>query len=96
MLFCLQIKLGLLTFLGGSVFPDQDVVCHLVVAMADNRHAVGSAGDRHLKKLVSTVDWNNHAVITKLYSLFQGTVVVKGQVNDHQLKKLKVLPNDYV
>ena len=87
----LQVKLGILAFLGGDVFLDQNIVSHLVVATADNRHAVASSADRSLKKIVSSVDWNSHPIISKLYSIFQGTVVVKGQVNDHQLKKLKVL-----
>lgn len=87
----LQIKIGILNFLGEEVVEPQLVVCHFIAALADSRHAVSSAADRCLKKVLSGVDWNNSVIVSKLYSIFQGTVVVKGQVNEHQLKKLKVL-----
>ena len=62
------------------MFPDAQVVCHMVVAMADARHTVATAADRGIKKITGSQDWNNAAIISKLYSIFQGTVVVKGQV----------------
>lgn len=31
-------KMGILRFLGGDVFPEQDVICHFVVGASDTRH----------------------------------------------------------
>ncbi|GAB6029010.1 hypothetical protein CHUAL_004798 [Chamberlinius hualienensis] len=65
-----QVKLGIVKFLKGGFFNEDDVVPHLVVASADTRHSVVSAVGMELqrsKSLTST------AVINTLYFLFLGT-----------------------
>lgn len=47
-----QIKLGIVKFIGGGVFPDMDVLIHLIVAAADTRFSVANAADLELKKIV--------------------------------------------
>lgn len=31
-------KLGILNFLGAGIFPDDNVICHYIIAAADTRH----------------------------------------------------------
>ena len=33
-----QVKVGVINVLGSGIFPDAEVVCHLIVAMSDARH----------------------------------------------------------
>ncbi|KAK3091483.1 hypothetical protein FSP39_020174, partial [Pinctada imbricata] len=58
-------KIGIIKFLGADLFKEEEVVCHYVIAAADTRHG--------------SVDWNCISIINRLYSLFQGTIDVKGQ-----------------
>ncbi|XP_038067101.1 proteasome adapter and scaffold protein ECM29-like [Patiria miniata] len=74
-----QCKVGIVNFLAADVLPNEDVVCHLIVACSDTRYSVATAADVELKKIHNIVDWNNTAIVNKLYSLFKGTVVIKGQ-----------------
>ncbi|XP_033738890.1 proteasome adapter and scaffold protein ECM29-like [Pecten maximus] len=72
-------KIGVLKFLAGGILADEDVVCHYVVAAADTRHSVATAADMELKRILGSIDWNNQAIIKKLFSVFQGTVDIKGK-----------------
>ena len=45
--------------------------------------SVATAADIELRKMQGVVNWNNVAIVNKLYSLFKGTVVIKGQVKTH-------------
>lgn len=74
-----KVKLGIIKFLGSDIFPENDVVCHYIIGAADTRHSVATAADLELKKIFSCVDFNNSAILTKLFSIFLGTVEVKGQ-----------------
>ena len=47
----LQIKLGILGVLGGDVFADADLVCHLIVASADTRHRCSIISTQPERKL---------------------------------------------
>ncbi|XP_059151870.1 proteasome adapter and scaffold protein ECM29-like [Physella acuta] len=72
-------KLSIITFLGSGVLEEADVVCHFVVASSDTRHSVATSADMELKKITGSIDWNSKPILNKLFSIFQGTVVVKGQ-----------------
>lgn len=72
-------KLGILNFLGGGIFPDDNVVCHYVIAAADTRHSIATAADMELKRIMGSIDWNSPAIINKLYGIFLGTIVIKGK-----------------
>ncbi|CAH1774881.1 unnamed protein product [Owenia fusiformis] len=74
-----KIKIGLLKLLGANMLPEHDVVCLYTVATADARHNVAETADKELKRISGSVDWNNMAVISKLFAIYQGTVVVKGK-----------------
>ncbi|XP_022097180.1 proteasome-associated protein ECM29 homolog [Acanthaster planci] len=74
-----QCKVGIVNFLAADVLPNEDIVCHLIIACSDTRYSVATAADVELKKIHNIVDWNNMTIINKLYSLFKGTVVIKGQ-----------------
>lgn len=47
----LQTKLGIVKFLSSGVYPDCDVLCHLVVASADSRFSVANSADFELRKI---------------------------------------------
>ncbi|XP_021353886.1 proteasome-associated protein ECM29 homolog [Mizuhopecten yessoensis] len=72
-------KIGVLKFLGAGILTEEDVICHYVVAAADTRHSVATAADLELKRILGSVDWNNQAIIKKLFSVFQGTTDIKGK-----------------
>ncbi|GFO03251.1 proteasome-associated protein ecm29-like protein [Plakobranchus ocellatus] len=72
-------KLSIINFLGSGVVPEEEIVCHFVVAASDTRHSVATSADMELKKITGSVDWNSKYILNKLCQIFQGTVVVKGQ-----------------
>ncbi|XP_070562742.1 proteasome adapter and scaffold protein ECM29-like isoform X2 [Ptychodera flava] len=72
-------KVGILNFLGADILTEQEVICHLIVGCSDTRHSVATAADLELKRIQSGIDWNDPIIVKKMYSIFQGTVVVKGQ-----------------
>ncbi|XP_076462653.1 proteasome adapter and scaffold protein ECM29-like isoform X2 [Babylonia areolata] len=72
-------KMGVLNFLGSEIFSESEVVCHYVIGSSDTRHSVATSADMELKKITGSVDWNSTEILTKLFSIFQGTVAVKGQ-----------------
>ncbi|BFY99626.1 hypothetical protein BsWGS_02666 [Bradybaena similaris] len=72
-------KLNIITFITSGVVEESDIACHLVVASSDTRHSVTTSADVDLKKIMGSVDWNSKEILSKLFSIFQGTVVVKGQ-----------------
>lgn len=72
-------KLGILNFLGAGIFPDDNVICHYIIAAADTRHSIATAADMELKRIMGSIDWNAPAIINKLYSIFLGTIVIKGK-----------------
>ncbi|XP_033636669.1 proteasome adapter and scaffold protein ECM29-like [Asterias rubens] len=74
-----ECKVGIVNFLAADVLSEEDVVCHLIVACSDTRYSVATAADIELRKMQGVVNWNNIAIVNKLYSLFKGTVVIKGQ-----------------
>ncbi|XP_060085987.1 proteasome adapter and scaffold protein ECM29-like [Ylistrum balloti] len=72
-------KIGVLKFLGAGILAEEDVICHYIVAAADTRHSVATAADMELKRILGSIDWNNQAIIKQLFSVFQGTVDIKGK-----------------
>ncbi|KAL3868785.1 hypothetical protein ACJMK2_041546 [Sinanodonta woodiana] len=83
-------KLGILKFLRADLFPEQDIVCHYVIATSDTRHSVATAADMELKRITGSIDWNSPAILSKLFSIFLGTVDLKGQTTKAELKKRAV------
>ncbi|XP_030852041.1 proteasome adapter and scaffold protein ECM29-like [Strongylocentrotus purpuratus] len=82
-----ECKVGIVRFLSADVLSETDVVCHLIVASSDTRYTVATAADVFLKKIHSVVDWNDMTVVRRLYTLFQGSVAVKGQPTPKQEDK---------
>ncbi|XP_055956267.1 proteasome adapter and scaffold protein ECM29 [Patella vulgata] len=72
-------KLGILTFLGADILAESDIVCHYIIASSDTRHSVATSADMELKRIMGSIDWNSTEILNKLYRIFQGTVVIKGQ-----------------
>eukprot|EP00058_Branchiostoma_floridae_P021365 XP_002606855.1 hypothetical protein BRAFLDRAFT_91624 [Branchiostoma floridae] len=58
-----EVKVGIIKFLGADIFADEEIIPHLLVGMSDTRHG--------------GIDWNNTALITRLYKLFLGYTAEK-------------------
>lgn len=51
----LQFKLGVLNFLGSGSLPDDEILCHVIVATADARYSVTNAAELQLRKIIGYV-----------------------------------------
>jgi len=74
-----KVKLSVVETLSAGVLPDAKVIPLLVVGLGDGRGSVVSGADRELKRLAGGQDWNNMDIILKLFSVFQGSINIKGQ-----------------
>uniref|UniRef100_A0A2K6TQP9 Proteasome adapter and scaffold protein ECM29 n=1 Tax=Saimiri boliviensis boliviensis TaxID=39432 RepID=A0A2K6TQP9_SAIBB len=99
-----QCKLGIVKFIEAEQVPELEAVLHLVVASSDTRHSVATAADLELKSKQSLIDWNNPAIINKMYKVYLGDIPLKtkeGAVLKPELKrdpvstrvKLKIVPH---
>ncbi|XP_013777201.1 proteasome-associated protein ECM29 homolog [Limulus polyphemus] len=98
-----KIKLGAVRFLACGVYPEQDIVVHLIVAASDTRHSVASIADQELRKISGVVDWNNSSLVDSLFSLFLGSNYIKDKKStvkpEHKRSptntriRLKIFPN---
>ncbi|EDW09599.1 proteasome-associated protein ECM29 homolog [Drosophila mojavensis] len=79
-----KIKKGIVRFLCGGVFADNDIFALLVVASADTRFSVATPAIAELSKLCTMLDFSNPAVTSPLYTLFIG--------NQHQLTERQTRP----
>uniref|UniRef100_A0A182JSK2 Proteasome-associated protein ECM29 homolog n=1 Tax=Anopheles christyi TaxID=43041 RepID=A0A182JSK2_9DIPT len=67
-----QLKRGIVRFLCGGIFPDHEILAHLVVASADTRFSVATPAIGELNKICSSLDWNDPKLSAPLYTLFSG------------------------
>lgn len=74
-----KIKLAVLKVLGAGIFPEEEIVSLFIVGTSDARHSVTNAADRELKRIIGGLDMNKDTINAKLFSIFQGTVIVKGK-----------------
>uniref|UniRef100_A0A5F8GCD5 Ecm29 proteasome adaptor and scaffold n=1 Tax=Monodelphis domestica TaxID=13616 RepID=A0A5F8GCD5_MONDO len=99
-----QCKLGIVKFIEAEQVPELEAVIHLVIASSDTRHSVATAADLELKSKQSLIDWNNPAIINKMYKVYLGDIPLKtkeGAVLKPELKrdpvstrvKLKIVPH---
>ncbi|KAJ7417539.1 proteasome-associated protein ECM29 isoform X2 [Willisornis vidua] len=99
-----QCKLGIVKFIEAEQVPELEAVIHLVVASSDTRHSVATAADLELKSKQSLIDWNNPAIINKMYKVYLGDIPLKtkeGSVLKPEMKresvstrvKLKIVPH---
>uniref|UniRef100_A0A182NSY2 TOG domain-containing protein n=1 Tax=Anopheles dirus TaxID=7168 RepID=A0A182NSY2_9DIPT len=67
-----QLKKGIVRFLCGGIFPDPEILAHLVVASADTRFSVATPALGQLCKICSSLDWTDPKLSGPLYTLFTG------------------------
>uniref|UniRef100_A0A182P7H4 TOG domain-containing protein n=1 Tax=Anopheles epiroticus TaxID=199890 RepID=A0A182P7H4_9DIPT len=67
-----QLKKGIVRFLCGGIFPDHEILAHLVVASADTRFSVATPAIGELNKICSSLDWTDPKLSAPLYTLFSG------------------------
>ncbi|XP_058129433.1 proteasome-associated protein ECM29 homolog isoform X1 [Anopheles ziemanni] len=67
-----QLKKGIVRFLCGGIFPEPDILAHLVVASADTRFSVATPAIGELNKICSSLEWTDPKLSTPLYTLFTG------------------------
>ncbi|TRY72263.1 hypothetical protein TCAL_11939 [Tigriopus californicus] len=70
-------KVQVLKFLGLGIFDEADIALHFVIGLADTRHSVTAQADTNMRKLGSFLDWNDPGVVSRLYALFLGTLMIK-------------------
>ncbi|KAM3938188.1 proteasome adapter and scaffold protein ECM29 isoform 2-T2 [Leptodactylus fuscus] len=99
-----QCKLGIVKFIEAEQVPELEAVIHLVVASSDTRHSVATAADLELKSKQSLIDWNDPAIVSKMYKVYLGDIPLKtkeGSALKPELKrdpvstrvKLKIVPH---
>ncbi|KAM4809917.1 proteasome adapter and scaffold protein ECM29 [Rhinophrynus dorsalis] len=99
-----QCKLGVVKFIEAEQVPELEAVIHLVIASSDTRHSVATAADLELKSKQSLIDWNDPAIISRMYKVYLGDIPLKtkeGNVLKPELKrdpvstrvKLKIVPH---
>mgnify|MGYP001795016915 CR=1 FL=1 len=49
-------KISTMVYLTSEIVPVDEVVVHMVIAAADSRHTVATAGDNELRKISPLVD----------------------------------------
>ncbi|XP_058066629.1 proteasome-associated protein ECM29 homolog [Anopheles bellator] len=67
-----HLKKGIVRFLCGGIFPETEILAHLVVASADTRFSVATPAIGELNKICSSLDWTDPKLCGPLYTLFTG------------------------
>ncbi|XP_055592523.1 proteasome-associated protein ECM29 homolog isoform X3 [Uranotaenia lowii] len=67
-----QLKKGIVRFLCGGIFPEPEILSHLIVASADTRFSVATPAIVELNKITSSLDWADPKLSAPLYVLFSG------------------------
>lgn len=52
-----NMKVSICRFLCGGIFPDQDILCLLVLASSDTRFSVATPAIAELSKVCTSIDW---------------------------------------
>ena len=73
------IKLGILRFLSADLFNTTAIQVHLVVAMGDSRHTITDYADHQVKRITEASDWEHANVMSKLMSIFLGSINLPGK-----------------
>ncbi|KAB7502624.1 Proteasome-associated protein ECM29-like protein [Armadillidium nasatum] len=94
-----NIKVSIVKFLSSEVLSPASVALPLIVASSDTRFSVANAADMSLRRLDTTFDFNNGAVIAAIYVLFLGTLTPKDKTPFEKFKnpantriRLKLMP----
>ncbi|EFA86362.1 hypothetical protein PPL_00154 [Heterostelium album PN500] len=78
-------KMSILNFLASGLFADTDVIVHFIIASTDIFQEVNRKGEDTLRRLPK-INWENPALIKKLYFIFQGTSAEENKPVDQQRK----------
>ena len=96
-----DIKLGILKFLAADLFDTKAVQVHLVIASGDSHHIISDYADHQLRRITEASDWENVSVMSKLMSIFLGSINLPGKpaipADEHRLaasvqQQLKIFP----
>lgn len=74
-----KVKCGILKLLASGAFPEEELICHYLVASGDSRHSVADLGEHHLRLSGSGANWNNPTLVSQLFSLYLGSPVPPGK-----------------
>ena len=74
-----KVKLGILRFLSAGLFEISAIQAHLVVALGDTRHGVFGYAEHQLKRITEASDWEHTSVVSKLMSIYLGTINLPGK-----------------
>ncbi|XP_058466922.1 proteasome-associated protein ECM29 homolog [Malaya genurostris] len=67
-----QLKKGIVRLLCGGIFPEPEILTHLIVASADTRFSVATPAIVELNKISSSLDWTDPKLSSPIYTLFSG------------------------
>lgn len=90
-----EFKLGVLSFLNSGSLPDDEILCHTIVATADARCSVTNAADLQLRKMIGNINWEYPAVLAPLYGLYLGSTEGPAETQREPANtklRLKMLP----
>ena len=82
-------KCSIVKFLGSGLLPDMDIALPLLVSSTDTRHSVASEADTVQRKLGGFIDWEDSSLISKVYLLFLGTLVIKDKQGNSSAGSVK-------
>ncbi|UJR33845.1 hypothetical protein I4U23_021268 [Adineta vaga] len=81
-----KLKAGILKFLNGNIYSENEIVFHFVLSTADSRYSVVLAAEHDIKRLTVAVDWNLMQHIQHLFEFFLGTAkTIKQQQKNEEM-----------
>ncbi|CAF0847110.1 unnamed protein product [Adineta ricciae] len=78
-----KLKVGILKFLNGNIYSENEIIFHFVLSTADARYSVVLAAEHDIKRLTVAVDWNLMAHVRSLFEFFLGTSKTVKQQGEH-------------
>jgi proteasome component ECM29 len=83
-------KVKVVKFLGSGMLETMEVALPLLVAASDTRHSVATQADTEIRRQSGGMNWEDPALIAKVYSLFLGTLAPKNRPQPKP--ELKLVP----
>ena len=65
-------KIGILKFLAFNIYSCEEVLLHFIIGSSDTRYSVVNVAELHIKRIVGSVDFNEPAIVNRLFHVFLG------------------------
>lgn len=80
------VKVAIIKILTNGPFQPNAILPHLAIASSDTHHSVATAGDSELRRLTSSINWEDKQTMVKLYDMILGTIVCKNDPKKSTVK----------